>query len=101
MAALKKYNLVSDAVYALRPNGPLDRTIITTRCRNCKCSATFPIRELYMEKRCSCGGEFDPTPLSRWNRIAAMRGFAAAEREVPAVRLKGEREGEYWYFTKK
>ena len=100
MAALKKYDLVSDAVYALRPNGPLDRAIITTRCRNCKRSATFPIRRLYMEERCSCGGEFDPTPLNRWNRIVATRGLAAAAREVPAVRFKGEGEGDYRDVTK-
>jgi hypothetical protein len=91
MAALEKHNLVGAAVHTLRPDGPLDQTIITTQCLNCKRSSTFPIRWFALEERCSCSGEFDPTPLYRWNAIALTRGCTAATHEVPVVRLKGER----------
>ena len=69
----------SDAVRALRPGGPLDRTWFTTVCLRCGVTKRATIRWFHgCDFRCGCGGEFNASDLSRW--IVAMRdgNFAAA-----------------------
>jgi hypothetical protein len=54
----------ADAIRALRPGGPFDRTLCRTKCLQCSKEVNELLRWFYnCDGRCACGGQFDSAPL--------------------------------------
>lgn len=61
----------ADAIRALRPGGPLDTTMLQTRCLKCGTEINQPLRWFHnRDFACSCGGQFDTKPLT--NAVAEL-----------------------------
>jgi hypothetical protein len=63
----KNGHTVSDAVRALREDGPLDRIGVRLRCTGCGREQSKSMRWFHLqEMRCECGSVFDTEPFDRY-----------------------------------
>ena len=50
----------SDIANTMRPDGPLDKVIVTVRCTKCRKETSMSLRELHrVEWRCRCGAPLE------------------------------------------